>query len=151
MLYEHVCNAIWQGLGGKLCDMFTIITCIHSWEINRSSASEEITCLSWNLNVHYRVHNSPPLAPVQSQMNPIHPAPPYFFKICFNNILPYIPRSSERPLLLRFRYQNFVRIPDLSATHCVFGSYRPYRCWRVINKVEFIIHKILFKSLTWYF
>jgi hypothetical protein len=35
-------------------------------------------------------HNSPPLAPTQSQINPVHKLPPYFFKInlCLNQDLP---------------------------------------------------------------
>ena len=33
-----------------------------------SSATSEAPCVLWHLNVHHRVHNSPPPSPVQSHM-----------------------------------------------------------------------------------
>jgi hypothetical protein len=41
-----------------------------SWEVNSRSASE-MSCFLWNLKVHFRVHNSPPMVSILSQMNPI--------------------------------------------------------------------------------
>jgi len=43
-----------------------------SWEANNHSASQEIPWLFRNLKVHYRVHNSPLLVPILSQINSPH-------------------------------------------------------------------------------
>ena len=42
---------------------------IPSWETNSSH-------ILWNPNVHYRIHNSPPLVHILSQTNAVHAAPP---------------------------------------------------------------------------
>jgi len=50
-------------------------------------ADEEIPRPLWNKKSYYRVHNSSQLAPILSQMNPIHIYTSYYFKINFNIIL----------------------------------------------------------------
>jgi hypothetical protein len=66
-----------------------------SWEANSYSASQETPLLLWNPKVHYRLHKSPPLVPVPSEINPDHTFPPYFPKIHSNIIPPSLPRSSR--------------------------------------------------------
>jgi hypothetical protein len=42
------------------------------WEANSSPASPKIPSMLWNLKIHYRVHNSPPLSPILSQINLVY-------------------------------------------------------------------------------
>jgi len=38
-----------------------------SWEAERFTASQEIPCILWNPNVHYRIRKCPPQVPTQNQ------------------------------------------------------------------------------------
>jgi len=51
-----------------------------SLEAASHSASQDCRFL-WNSEVHDRIHNSPPLVPLLSQMNPVHTFLPNFSKI----------------------------------------------------------------------
>jgi hypothetical protein len=52
------------------------------------SANQEITSISWNPTLHYRIHNIPQLDHVLSHKNAVHTIIYYFFTIHFNVILP---------------------------------------------------------------
>ena len=73
-----------------------------SWEANRFSARQEIPRILWNQMFHYRTHNSPPLAPILSQLNPVKNPTSHFLKIHLHIILPSTPGSPKWPLSPRF-------------------------------------------------
>jgi len=58
-----------------------------STEVSSHSASQEISRLLYNLKIHYRVHSSPPLVSILSQMHQFHVLSPCFPKINSNIIL----------------------------------------------------------------
>jgi hypothetical protein len=67
----------------------------------------------WNPEVHYRVHESPPLDSILSQLNPVNPSDPHLPKIHRNVILPSTPRSSQWPFPLGPPSQNSVNTSHL--------------------------------------
>jgi len=73
-----------------------------SWEANSQLASQETSLLSWNSKVLYRVHKSPLVVPILSQINPFHTFPSCFYKSHSNIILPSTNRSSSGPFPLGY-------------------------------------------------
>jgi hypothetical protein len=57
-----------------------------SLEAASCAASQGLTNVLWNMKTHHRVHKSPPLVPILSQINPVHTTLFYIYKIHFSII-----------------------------------------------------------------
>jgi hypothetical protein len=103
----------------KRCIITNSIEQSPSWEAISRSACQEIPRLSSNPKVHYLIHNSLSLVPIQNQMHPVHTFPPYFPNIRSNIIFSPTPTFSERSLLFRSHacYMNQPSHPP-SFDHC---------------------------------
>jgi hypothetical protein len=73
-----------------------------SWEANRSSTSQEIPRILWNLKVNHRIQNNLPPVLILSQIDPLHALPFNLSKIRFNIIFPSTPWSFMWSPYLRF-------------------------------------------------
>jgi hypothetical protein len=81
-----------------------------SSQANSHPTSEEISYLLWNPKVNYRVHKSPPPAPILMKMNPVHTLPPSFLKIHFNIIRTSTSQSSGFPAKMLYTFLVFTML-----------------------------------------
>jgi hypothetical protein len=84
-----------------------------SWEAANCAATRELRSILWNPKVYYRVHKSPPLISILSQIDPIHTIPSYLFKIHFNIVHSFTSWSSKWYLSFWLSHQHPICIPLL--------------------------------------
>jgi hypothetical protein len=123
------------------------------WEANSHSANQEILHLLWCPKINLRIHNSPPLVPNLSQMNPMQTFPPYFLKIHSNTILHLrLDRPSGGFLLPGLPDQNFVCISNLyRACNIPSPSHPPWidRTNHIRSGVQTNFPPILHRNAIW--
>jgi hypothetical protein len=97
------------------------------WQTNSRSTNQEISRLLWNPKFHYRVHNSPPLDPVLSQINSVRN-----FSPCSSNIiLLSTPKTSKCPFPSDFPTK-FCTISHHSDARYITRLSHPHYCHLII-------------------
>jgi hypothetical protein len=109
------------------------------------SLSKIILLSLWKPKIRYRIHKSPPLDPISSQLNPVRPIDPCFPKVQLNVILPPTPRSSQWSLPFGPPNQNPLNTSPLPhACHMFCPLHPPWfnypnNIWWRIQVMKFII------------
>jgi len=87
-----------------------------SSEANRFSASQKIPRILWNLKVNYRIHKTPPIFPILSQINPVYSYPSYLLDSHSSIIFSSMPRSFKLSLCIVSPNRNTVCTFPVSLT-----------------------------------
>jgi hypothetical protein len=133
-------NLLLNRNSGEVSSAAAVVTsALAEWELSNSmdlnpsseaascAVTQELPNILWNPKVHYRVHKSPPLAPILSQINPIHITPSYLRSIlilatCVRLGLPsgLFPSGFPTKILYAFLYPCYMPCP----------SHPPWLSWK---------------------
>jgi hypothetical protein len=121
-----------------------------SWETANCAATQELPSILRNPKVHHRVHKSPPLVPILSQIDPVHTTPSYLTKIYFNIVRPPTSWSSYLFLSFWLPHQYSTCIPHLPhSCYMPCSSHSPWLdhsnyVWQWVQVMKHLIIQIMF-------
>jgi hypothetical protein len=99
-----------------------------------------------NPNVHYRIYKCPPLAPILSQLDPVHTPTSHFSKIHPFITFPSTPWSSKCSLSLRFPHHSLYNLSPSHSLYIPLQSYYsrdncPKNLCRAVHLMKLLIMK----------
>jgi hypothetical protein len=94
-----------------------------SWEAANCAATHELPSILWNPKVHCRVHKSPQLVPILSQIDPVHTIPSYLRSI----LILYTHPCLDLPIHLHSIVLNYLSIGTTLYRKYIHTSQRSHR------------------------